>query len=408
MTKHFPDHSDFRVTRHQNRHFLVFIMKKILMITPVPSHPQTAGNRARIYNLAGCIKQLGHELYVAHVERETGDRVAMQECWGRDYFFSIPYTRPKKIMFRIRRKLNTLTNSESKYNLHIDDWYDESIDHQLKELQREINFEVVIVEYAFFSKALKCFPSHVLKIIDTHDVLTDRHKLYLRNDEKYNWFSTSASQEKKGLRRADLIIAIQDHEKERFAKLTDKKAITIGHTVKIIKPNTNDLPKSNILFIGSANQSNIDAIKYFIDEIFPEISVDFPKASLLVAGPVVRCLAQYFSETIVNLGEPASLDQTYDIADIVINPIRFGTGLKIKNIEALGYAKPLVTTPTGAEGMESGIGSAFLVADDVNGFSNSVASLLRDPNMYSHFSRDGNNFAIDWNRKQMSALQSIL
>ncbi|MFH2066083.1 MAG: glycosyltransferase family 4 protein [Pseudomonadota bacterium] len=381
--------------------------KRVLLISPIPSHPQTAGNRARIYNLALSIKKFGHELYFAHVEREFGDTAAMKECWGNDFHFTISYARPNKLSSRIRRKVNTFFDKESKYIFFIDDWYDDSIGNYFKKLYRKYRFDIVIVEYAFFSKALTCFPKHVLKIVDTHDVLTDRHKIYLRNDKKYNWFSTTKSQEKKGLKRADIIISIQDKEKDFFSRLTDKYTVTIGHTVKIQPSKTNKIKGRNILFIGSANQSNIDAFHLFYDKIFPKIRQIIREAALVVAGPICRILNDDM-EGIVNKGPGVDLDTIYECADIVINPIRFGTGLKIKNIEALGYAKPLVTTSIGAEGIESGADKAFLVADDPENFSNAVIKILQDSLVYRNLCINGNRFAVEWNQNQMSTLDRIL
>jgi glycosyltransferase involved in cell wall biosynthesis len=381
--------------------------KNILLISPVPSHPQIAGNRARICSLALSIKALGHELYFAHVQVETGDTDEMTACWGGDHFFSIPYARPNKLSYRIRRKMKSFFDSDAKYTSYIDAWYDDSIDDQLKIICQKINFDVVIVEYVFFSRALMAFPGHVLKLIDTHDVMTDRHKIYLRNNSKYNWFSTTARQERKGLRRADTIIAIQEGEKKFFAELAGKKTITVGHTVKTIKREIETSPKGRILFIGSANQSNIDAINRFIREMFPKIQKEVPAAKLFVVGPVGRVL-KHFNEAIINLGEPERLDDIYTNADIVINPIRFGTGLKIKNIEAMGYAKPLVTTRVGAEGMQSGIGTAFLVANSDDDFSDCVVNILRDPLLFKRLSNAGLDFANSWNQKQEDALISVL
>lgn len=381
--------------------------KRILLISPVPSHPQTAGNRARIYSLALAIKQLGHELFFAHVEREAGDKSSMEKCWGTDSFISIPYTRPNRLSFRIRRKLKSLIDKDSKYTSFIDAWYDDSINESLKNLYRRSHFDIVFVEYAFFSKALNCFPKHVVKIVDTHDVFTNRHKIYQQGSTKYNWFSTTAAQERKGLKRADIIVAIQEREQDFFSRLTNKKTVTIGHTVKIKKYEITTLSNANILFIGSANQSNIDAINFFIEDMFPGIKSVIPNATLLVAGPVCRVLTDS-AEGIVKLGEMADLDPAYDEADIVINPIRVGTGLKIKNIEALGYSKPLVTTSVGAEGMETGIGSAFLVADDASSFSDKVINILREPTLFHGLSERGYDFAIGWNQRQLLTLQNIL
>jgi len=254
---------------------------------------------------------------------------------------------------------------------------------------------------------LKCFLNQVLKIIDTHDVLTDRHKIYLKNNTIYNWFSTTAAQEKKGLSRADIIVAIQEQESEFFTRLINKKTITVGHIVSAKKQKIDNPSPCNILFIGSANQSNIDAINFFIKDVFPRIKLMVPKATLLVAGNVCRVLHNN-TDGIVNLGEIANLETTYNMSDIVINPIRFGTGLKIKNIEALGYSKPLVTTTVGATGMESGVEQAFLVADNAQDFSDAVIKILREPTLFYDLSNRGYDFAKNWNQKQLDALQGIL
>lgn len=377
------------------------------MISPIPSHPQIAGNRARIYNLAQSIKELGHDFYFAHVELESGDRNAMKKFWGDDSCFFIPHTRPNKPLFRIKRKLKSLIRKGPIHTYAIDAWYDNSIDGHLKKLYQRIRFDIVVVEYVFFSKALKCFPNHVLKIIDTHDIFTNRHKIFLKNNVIHNWFSTTASQERKGLGRADVIVAIQKDEGEFFNRLINKKTITVGHIVRLRKQKIDNPSPGNILFIGSANQSNIDAIKFFIKDVFPKIKRMVPQATLLVAGNVCRFLHDNI-DGIVNLGEIDDLEATYDSTDIVVNPIRFGTGLKIKNIEALGYSKPLVTTPVGATGMESGLEPAFLVADNAQNFSDKVVEILHDPTLFYNLSECGYNFAKNWNQKQMDALQEIL
>lgn len=384
-------------------------MKKkcILIISPVPTHPQTAGNRARILNMANSIKQLGHELYFAHIEREPADDEAMIQCWGKDYFIPLQYTRPRKLNFRIRKKLRSLIDRNAKYTSYIDEWYDDSINDHLMRLHQNVGFDIVIVEYAFFSKALTCFPEEVTKVIDTHDVLTDRHKPYLEKGKKYNWLSTTSGQEKKGLLRANIIIAIQKKEKDYFSHLTGTQTVTIGHTVKTKKPVPNALSKNNILFIGSANQSNIDAITRFCNDMFPLIKQSVPDATVLIAGPVCRKF-DVEKDGIIKLGEPVDLDSTYDMADMVINPIQFGTGLKIKNIEALGYSKPLVTTSIGADGMEHGKGTAFLVADDIHGFAESTIKIILNPTFSQSLANNAYDFASQWNQKQLTALSRIL
>ena len=62
----------------------------------------------------------------------------------------------------------------------------------------------------------------------------------------------------------------------------------------------------------------------------------------------------------------------------MVNPIEFGSGLKIKNVEALAYGKPLITTPHGANGFIDAPHSSVLVADSPEQWQ-AVIDRLSDP-----------------------------
>ncbi|MCI0616683.1 hypothetical protein L0244_27200, partial [bacterium] len=63
--------------------------KKILVISPIPTHPQNAGNRARVYSLLSNLRDMNHDVHFLHLKRELGDDKLMQEFWG-DKFYSVP------------------------------------------------------------------------------------------------------------------------------------------------------------------------------------------------------------------------------------------------------------------------------------------------------------------------------
>ena len=82
--------------------------RRILMISPTPSHPHDIGNRARIYSLLANLRRLGHAVSFLHINGpQKGDDDAMRRCWGEG-FYSFPYTRPDgrwKIWLRRLRSL---------------------------------------------------------------------------------------------------------------------------------------------------------------------------------------------------------------------------------------------------------------------------------------------------------------
>jgi hypothetical protein len=189
--------------------------KRILVISPTPTHPQYRGDSQRIYSLLLNLKALGNDVYFAHVKKDEGDEGAMRQFWG-EKFYPLSYEVPEATLKKLQLTGNRLVRIAQKavlkwqaivgsddpyYTFSIDDFYDESINRVLLDLSKSINPDVVIVEYVFFSKALECFGSDVLKIIDTHDVYADRYKLYLKNKQNppKGWYSTTQKQENIGL-----------------------------------------------------------------------------------------------------------------------------------------------------------------------------------------------------------------
>jgi glycosyltransferase involved in cell wall biosynthesis len=288
----------------------------------------------------------------------------------------------------------------------VDYRYDKSLDDFLAVLSRKTRFDVVIVEYVFWSKALECFDGSVLKIIDTHDVFANRHLMYLQNREKYYGYSTSEKEEAKGLRRADVIIAIQQREKDYFSKITQKKTITVGHIGPLERLAHKTSPGKTILFVGSRAGHNIHGIRHFIGEVFPRIRGTIPDLQLVVVGEVCRSINN--CDGCIKLGEVEDLKPIYEKADVVINPSHFGTGLSIKTIEALGYSKPVVTTSIGSKGLMDWVNKAFLVADAPEDFSRSVLKVLGDDTLADRLSKNAYEFAKGWNEANVTELAHVL
>jgi glycosyltransferase involved in cell wall biosynthesis len=379
--------------------------KKILVVSPTPTHPQTAGNRARIDGLLVSLKRLGHDVYFCHVRKERGDEAAMRQLWG-DRFISLPYAKPGARLARCKRRLRGLFNPAARHTYAVDEWYAPSIDDELRALAARVRFDAVIVEYVFFSRALELFGADVLKIIDTHDVFTDRHLKYLQNNQAPRWFSTTREEEAKALDRADIVLAIQDKEREFFTGLTRKRVITVGHLVALHEPAQRHPAGRRILFVASANTINTDGINAFINEALPTIRAHLPKVELALAGSVCQDIAD--QPGIVKLGRVEELAPVYASASVVINPVRFKTGLSIKNLEALGYALPLVTSPAGGDGLEDGAGSAFLVAEDAGEFAQQVLRLLDDAEFARDLAQRAYEYAAEYNHRLVGQLERIL
>lgn len=379
--------------------------KRILIVSPTPTHPQTAGNRARIHALINGIQALGHDVYFLHIRKEPGDDGAMRCCWG-DRYISVKYHKPNRRLPWWRRKVGRWLGLGCAYTYDLDEWYDPALDGFMRRLAGEIKFDVVIVEYVFFSKVLQCFGRDTLKVVDTHDVFTERHRRYIEQNKEPIWFSTTRRAEVRGLHRADIIIAIQENEAEFFQEISHRRVVTVGHIVPLSAQGQCSGSSPEILYVGSDNEINVHAANYFIQSILPEVARRVPGAVLKIAGGVCDKLPDHHG--VHKLGQASDLTPYYESAAVVVNPVLFGTGLKVKTIEALGYAKPLVTTPAGAEGLNVQAGKAFLVAESAQAFSDAVANLLLDLDARRTLSKNALDYAAAWNRRCMSGLIAVL
>jgi glycosyltransferase involved in cell wall biosynthesis len=375
------------------------------MISPIPTHPQNAGNRSRIYRLLCSLRDMGHEVHFLYINTEVADQEGMQQCWG-DNFYLAPYKFPSRSLSMYMKRMKFIFERGFRDMKPLDFRYDKSLDDFLTVLSRKKQFDVVIVEYVYWSRALNCFDSSVIKVIDTHDVFVRRHLMYLNENEKYYGFSTSEKEEARGLSRADVIIAIQEQEREYFSRITHKKTITVGHIGPLEKLTHKKSLEKTILFVGSRAGHNIHGIKHFISEVLPSVRTRIPDVQLTLVGDVCRSIDD--CEGCLRLGEVADLRPIYAKADVVINPRHFGTGLSIKTIEPMGYSKPVVTTSMGSIGLEDGANKAFLLADDPIDFAQSVIKVLTDDQLVDNLSTNAYEFVKRWNEASLKQLAGVL
>jgi len=88
-------------------------------------------------------------------------------------------------------------------------------------------------------------------------------------------------------------------------------------------------------------------------------------------------------------------------ARVVVAPVRFGTGMRGKVLEALAMGRPVVTTHVGAEGLGATSGVDLLVADDAGGFAAAVQRVLTDTTLAERLGAGGRRLAetrFDWDR----------
>jgi len=138
-----------------------------------------------------------------------------------------------------------------------------------------------------------------------------------------------------------------------------------------------------LLFVGNLTYwPNADAAARLVREVLPRLRP-------LIPGPVTVTLVGDCGSNhgLMALGrEPgvrltgfaADLGPCYREADVLVVPLAFGAGTRIKILEAFSHGVPVVTSPAGAAGLELADGVHALIADSAGGLAGAVARLMTD------------------------------
>ena len=383
-------------------------MCQLLIISPKPTHPTVGGSRASFRRWVEAYRAAGIDFHIVFIRIDSGDEAAMARAWGADRCTFLPYRQPARpLLGRLWRRLLGTHRQPNHKPYHIDGWCGPELIQAIDTLARRLQPACVHLEYVYISRLLECFGPRVYKILNTHDIFAGRASLYLQHGVEPHWFFTTERQEAKGLNRADCIIAIQQQEAAYFQSLTKKPVFNIGTDVDCLSPRPPVTPAPVLAFIGSAYTPNEEALQSFCRDIWPRIRAELPDATLEIYGQV----CEKADPTIPGIrlaGVVPDLAGAYNRAWLVICPLRFGTGLKRKCIEALGQGKALVTTAVGAEGLEDGRGQAFLCADDPAEFARLCLQVLRDPALRQQLEAAASAYVHAYNQKQQRRLQEVM
>ena len=134
---------------------------------------------------------------------------------------------------------------------------------------------------------------------------------------------------------------------------------------------------TSCLFVGSAAAPNVEGLGWFLAEVWPDLRARLPTVTLTVAGGVAARVSVR-PDGVRFLGQVGDLAPLYRQAGVVISPLRRGSGLKIKLVEALGHGKACVVTSVTLQGVADLVGTAVLRADTKDAFAEGVAALLSD------------------------------
>jgi len=152
--------------------------------------------------------------------------------------------------------------------------------------------------------------------------------------------------------------------------------------------------KYELVFTGNmAYPPNVDAAEYLANEIMPLVWKERPEARLLLAGasPDRRVLALKADRITVS-GWMDDIRDSYASAKVFIAPMRIGTGLQNKLLEAMSMKIPSITTPLANDALQAKNEKEILIGKTAEELAAQILRLLNDDILYTTIEENGFNF----------------
>jgi glycosyltransferase involved in cell wall biosynthesis len=365
---------------------------KILTLVPYLPSPPTFGGQRR---LQGVLKHLAraNELSILALHNPSDDQAvwtAATQEWCKDVavFPQAPFG-----WSGARKRIAQFGTLASPRSWDLISHRSEALVRALRQKLETEKFDVLLVEFAQMTANLRGIPAQLLPpvILDEHNIEFDLQKRTAK---------TAAG----GLRRIFAEANWRKLHGEEVAAWRQAAGISVTSTRDaallneevpqarcVVAPNGVDLeefaPPSGkpdpdaVVFFGAHNYfPNTDALRFFLAEIWPRVIAERPATRLRVVGPPPPADVQTGAHpSVVFTGFVPNLVVEVGNAAVAIAPLRIGGGTRLKVVEAMALARPLVATRIGAEGLEVEDGRDLLLADAPADFAAALLRLLNNP-----------------------------
>ncbi len=140
--------------------------------------------------------------------------------------------------------------------------------------------------------------------------------------------------------------------------------------------------EKRLIFTGDMSFSpNIDAVRYFTDQVYPRIKREVPDVTFYIVGtkPVQEVVALGVRDPSITVtGHVDDIGEYLKKAMVYVVPLLGGSGIRTKILEAFYHGKAVVSTHNALEGIAAVCGKEVLVADSPEAFAKDVVRLLND------------------------------
>lgn len=380
---------------------------KILWVNPVFPYPLYSGGQVRAYHLLKRLAQDNEVTLFSFIRpgREQGPVGELKKfCYKVKTFPGRKTWQPRHFVLA---GLTGLPFAITPYVAHRDLIH--SLENELKEEQYDLLHLESFYTFAY-AKRTRGLPV----VLGNENI---EYKIYQRYVEQQKYpinkllsydIKKMKKYEESAWRKADLNLAVSNQDAVLIEKVTGHHCPVVENGVdvasfsnfKITRPLEN---RPDVLFVGDFKYfANQDAVNLLLKRIWPKIKDELPQAKLWLVGRHPGPLLESIDDPGILVDtQVRDIRQAYAQADVMIAPMRFGSGTNIKVLEAMAMGLPVVATSVGAEGIGAKPSKQIVVEDDPGRFARAVCRLLENENQRKKIGSAGRTLVkknFDWSK----------
>ncbi|NQD65698.1 glycosyltransferase [Bacillus haikouensis] len=330
-----------------------------------------------------------------------------------------PYCK-EVILFPIHPLQNLLRSFKTIYNykpIQVNLFFHPKVKERVTDIYKKINPDMIhvqtarVAEYFIDTTGPKC--------IDMIDALSLNMKRRAKTES--NWLKPvfllesqlMKRYEKVILKKFDQAMIVSESDKEY---LNSRKIVVNPNGTFITKQHLSRYPSITkekiILFHGNMQYyPNVEAVVDFVKEVWPHIHRAYPEYQFYIVGkdPVKKVTALHGKKNVVVTGFVDDICSRLLQAKMGIYPMKSGTGMQNKIIEALACGLPTIASPIALQGIAGRSGDELICTESTEGMIAAVKRLIDNPELQEKYAVKGQAFVhknYSWEHNCSRLLQS--
>lgn len=361
---------------------------KILQLCKKPLHPAKDGEALAIRTITKGLYNAGHEVTVLTLQtaKHPFDKKQLPPSLQKIAHFDSTFVDTKLSSFK------AFFNLFSSKSYNIQRFYSVDFERKIIHYLQQTDFDVIHLEGVYLATYIPAIRAHckaaiVMRAHNLEFEIWERLAAEQKNPLKKWYLQLLANRMKKfeldSLQLYDGLVPISVVDEAQWKALGYQKACwTMAGSIDLsdypLDKAAMDFP--SVFFIGSLDwMPNQEGLQWFFEEVWAQVAAVFPKVRCFIAG---RNAPDWFLkqqiQNVVFEGEVPNAADFIQSKGVMVSPLFSGSGMRIKIIEAMALAKPIIATSIAAEGIDCHSGENILIADNPQDFAEALIRCLEN------------------------------